>query len=53
MVGRIEEGGHREKYLKLGASEEEVDTIVRDWKTWMEDGDAWWGMFNCEVVCEA
>ncbi|KAF3040383.1 hypothetical protein E8E11_004831 [Didymella keratinophila] len=28
MVGRIENGGHREKYLKLGASEEEVDTIM-------------------------
>jgi ubiquinone/menaquinone biosynthesis C-methylase UbiE len=52
MVGRIDEGGHREKYLKLGASEEEVDSIVRDWKKWVEDVDSWWGMFNCEVVCE-
>ncbi|KAF3034387.1 hypothetical protein E8E12_002589 [Didymella heteroderae] len=52
MVGRIEEGGHREKYLKLGASEDEVDQIARDWKRWVEDVDAWWGMFNCEVICE-
>jgi SAM-dependent methyltransferase len=52
MVGRIEEGGHREKYLSLGASEEEIDAIVRDWKSWVQDVDAWWGMFNCEVVCE-
>lgn len=53
MVGRIEEGGHREKYLKLGATEDEVDAIVQDWKAWVQDVDAWWGMFNCEVVCEA
>lgn len=52
MVGRIEEGGHREKYIKLGATEEEIDTIVSDWERWVEDVDAWWGMFNCEVVCE-
>ncbi|KAJ4367969.1 hypothetical protein N0V86_009810 [Didymella sp. IMI 355093] len=52
MIARIEEGGHREKYKKLGASEEEVDAIVRDWGVWMEDVDAWWCSVNCEVVCE-
>lgn len=51
MVERIKQGGHREKYVKLGASEE-VNTIVGDWKKWVDDPDAWWCVINCEVVCQ-
>ena len=52
MIRRIEKGGHRDAYLKIGASGEEVDMMIRDWKRWIEDVDGWMCIVNCEVVCE-
>lgn len=51
VVGRIEEGGHREKFLGVGASAEEVDEIVRGWRAWGENVDGWFASVDCEVVC--
>ncbi|PSN63690.1 putative ubiE/COQ5 methyltransferase [Corynespora cassiicola Philippines] len=53
MVGRIEEGGHREKYMKLGATKEQVDMMVADFKRWADDVDGWHAVLQCEVVCYA
>ncbi|KAJ4369064.1 hypothetical protein N0V83_006147 [Neocucurbitaria cava] len=50
MAGRIEQGGHRKKYLELGASEEEVDEIVKGWREWEKDVDGWFTGVNCEVL---
>lgn len=51
MVGRIEHAGHKEKYLKLGATEEEIRCIVEDFKKWAEDVDGWSAMLHCETIC--
>ncbi|KAF1851825.1 S-adenosyl-L-methionine-dependent methyltransferase [Cucurbitaria berberidis CBS 394.84] len=51
MVGRIEQAGHREKFLDLGATKEEVDEMVRAWREWEEDVDGWVANVNSEVVC--
>jgi ubiquinone/menaquinone biosynthesis C-methylase UbiE len=53
MMGRIEKAGHREKFVKLGATEEEVDAILRDLKIWRDDVDGWYAVMNCEVICFA
>ena len=39
--------------MKIGASGEEVDMMIRDWKRWIEDVDEWMCIVNCDVVCEA
>jgi ubiquinone/menaquinone biosynthesis C-methylase UbiE len=51
MVKRIEEAGQRSKFVELGATEEDVDEMVRDLKLWQDDVDGWYSIMNCEVVC--
>lgn len=51
MVARIEEGGHRAKFLEIGATHEEIDEIVKGWTEWERDVDGWYAIVNCEVVC--
>ncbi len=51
MMARLEEGGHRDKFKKVGASDEMVDAMLRDWKVWAEDPDGWFAIAQCEVVC--
>ena len=51
FVGRIENAGWREKFVELGASEEEVDTVVSDLKKWEEDVDGWHAIVQCETIC--
>jgi ubiquinone/menaquinone biosynthesis C-methylase UbiE len=53
MIGRIEKAGHREKFVKLGATEEDVDAMLRDLKIWRDDVDGWYAVMNCEVICFA
>ncbi len=36
-----------DKYKGLGASEEEVEVILRDLKVWGEDVDGWFAVCNC------
>jgi ubiquinone/menaquinone biosynthesis C-methylase UbiE len=51
MVKRIEDAGQRGKFVALGATEEDVDMMVRDLKVWRDDVDGWYSIMNCEVVC--
>jgi ubiquinone/menaquinone biosynthesis C-methylase UbiE len=51
MIARIEKAGHREKFVQLGATEEDIDTIVRDLRHWKGDKDGWYAVMNCEVIC--
>jgi ubiquinone/menaquinone biosynthesis C-methylase UbiE len=51
MISRIEVAGHRAKFVRLGATVEEVDAIVRDLKAWKDDEDGWYAVMNCEVIC--
>jgi hypothetical protein len=37
--------------VALGATEEDVDMMVRDLKVWRDDVDGWYSIMNCEVVC--
>ncbi|OAL04676.1 S-adenosyl-L-methionine-dependent methyltransferase [Phaeosphaeriaceae sp. SRC1lsM3a] len=53
MLARFESAGWREKWAKLGASEEEIETVVRDLKKWKEDVDSWYAITNAETVCFA
>lgn len=50
MIARVEQGGHRQKYEALGASKEDVDTIVRDLERWRDDVDAMHLIVQIEVV---
>ncbi|CAO2651141.1 Nn.00g094380.m01.CDS01 [Neocucurbitaria sp. VM-36] len=51
MVARIDEAGHRKKFSEIGASEEEIDEMVRGWREWDGNVDGWYGMMHCEVIC--
>jgi ubiquinone/menaquinone biosynthesis C-methylase UbiE len=51
MVRRIEDAGQRGKFMDLGATEDDVDGMVRDLKAWRDDVDGWYSIMNCEVVC--
>jgi hypothetical protein len=51
MVGRIEKAGWRDKFLGMGASEEDIQTIVDDLKKWADDVDGWYAIMQCEVTC--
>jgi SAM-dependent methyltransferase len=51
MIARIEKAGHRAKFVKLGATNEEIDGVVRDLEMWRDDVDGWYAIMNCEVVC--
>jgi SAM-dependent methyltransferase len=50
MIARIEQGGHRQKYETLGATQEEVDIMVRDLRRWRDDVDAVHHIVQYEVV---
>jgi hypothetical protein len=50
MIARIEKAGHRVKFVKLGATDEEVDGIVKDLRLWKNDKDGWYAVMNCEVI---
>ncbi|KAF2636486.1 S-adenosyl-L-methionine-dependent methyltransferase [Massarina eburnea CBS 473.64] len=51
MVKRIVDGGHGEKFKSLGATEEEVQEIVKGWREWGENVDGWTATVDCEVIC--
>ncbi|KAH7406677.1 S-adenosyl-L-methionine-dependent methyltransferase [Phaeosphaeria sp. MPI-PUGE-AT-0046c] len=53
MLARFENVEWREKWSKLGASTDELETVVRDLKRWKEDVDSWYAITNCETVCFA
>jgi SAM-dependent methyltransferase len=50
MIARIEQGGHRERYQRLGATEQEVDVMVHDLGKWRDDVDAVHHIVQYEVV---
>lgn len=50
MIARIEEGGHRQKYEGVGATKEEIDTIVRDLGRWRDDVDGMHWIVQFEVL---
>ena len=50
MIGRILTGGTGEKFMQMGASSEQVQIIVEDFRKWMEDVDGWFCAVNCEVI---
>ena len=49
-VARIEQGGHRQKYKEVGATDEEIDSIVRDVARWREDVDGMHWIVQFEVL---
>jgi SAM-dependent methyltransferase len=51
MIARIEKAGHRAKFVQLGATDENIDAIVRDLGLWKDDQDGWYAVMNCEVIC--
>lgn len=51
MIARIEKGGHRAKFAQLGATDEDVDAIVRDLRHWKDDKGDWYAVMNWEFVC--
>jgi SAM-dependent methyltransferase len=51
MIARIEKAGHREKFVKLGATDVEINGIVKDLRLWKDDKDGWYAVMNCEVIC--
>jgi hypothetical protein len=51
LIGRVENAGWREKFMKLGATEEEVDAVISDLKKWEEDVDGWHAIMQCETIC--
>ncbi|KAJ4355981.1 uncharacterized protein N0V89_004006 [Didymosphaeria variabile] len=50
MIARMEQGGHRQKYMDLGASREDVDLMVRDMERWRDDPDGVHHIVQYEVV---
>ncbi|KAJ4297997.1 hypothetical protein N0V90_005896 [Kalmusia sp. IMI 367209] len=50
LIARIEQGGHRQKYLDIGASKEEVDLMVSDLEKWRDDPDGVHYIVQFEVV---
>jgi hypothetical protein len=40
------------RFLRIGASSEEVDMRFRNWKRWIEDVDGWMRLVNCEAIWE-
>ncbi|ORY07945.1 methyltransferase type 11 [Clohesyomyces aquaticus] len=51
LWGRIEKGGQGEKFRELGASEEDVDMMIKDLKAWADDVDGWHGQIQCQIIC--
>jgi len=51
VKNRIEHGGHRQKYLALGATSEEVDTIIQDVQRWAAHPDGVHYILQCETIC--
>lgn len=50
LIARIEQGGHRQKYKEVGATDEEVDMIVRDVTRWKSDVDGMFWIVQFEVL---
>lgn len=50
MMARIREGGHKKKYMDLGASEEDVDLILKDLEAWRDDPDGVHWIVQFEMV---
>jgi hypothetical protein len=36
--------------VKLGATDEEINGIVKDLRLWRDDQDGWYAIMNCEVI---
>lgn len=53
MLGRFENAEWRAKWINMGASDQEIATVVRDMKRWKGDVDSWYAIINCETVCFA
>lgn len=53
MLARFENTGWTEKWGKLGGSDADIETVVRDLKKWKEHVDGWYAITNCETVCFA
>ncbi|KAF2017451.1 S-adenosyl-L-methionine-dependent methyltransferase [Aaosphaeria arxii CBS 175.79] len=51
LIGRFERGEHREKWKRLGASDEDIDTVIRDVKAWRDDVDGWYAILQGQVIC--
>ena len=43
--------GVGEKYKQLGATDEEVQTMVQDARTWAEDVDGWFAIMQGTIIC--
>ncbi|KAF2201688.1 putative ubiE/COQ5 methyltransferase [Delitschia confertaspora ATCC 74209] len=50
-IARIEHGGAGDKFRKLDANEEELQTILADLRAWMNDVDGWFSIFHGEIIC--
>jgi SAM-dependent methyltransferase len=50
MIERMLTGGTGKKFIERGASQEDVEIIVRDFKKWIEDVDGWSCFVHCEVI---
>jgi SAM-dependent methyltransferase len=50
-LGRIDQGGMKDTWRKLGATEEEFDLVRRDIKAWETDVDGWHAILQAEVIC--
>ena len=51
IVARFEKGGFREKWIGLGASDEDIDAVIRDAKAWAADEDGWFAILQNELIC--
>lgn len=45
-----EEGSTRGKWKKLGATDEDIDTVIRDLENWAEDEDGWYAQLHTENI---
>lgn len=53
MTGRLVAGGHKDLYMKLGASEQDIEMMITDFKRWADDVDGWHAILQCETICRA
>ncbi|KAF2259040.1 S-adenosyl-L-methionine-dependent methyltransferase [Lojkania enalia] len=51
--GRIQQGGMRERFMTLGASEEDINLMIKDLDAWERDIDGWFAILHGETMCWA
>jgi SAM-dependent methyltransferase len=52
MTERIQDGT-AEKFKKFGATDDDIESMISDFKAWSQDEDAWMAILQVEVLCFA